>query len=191
MSGEEIGISEGQSLSRRSFLCSTTTLAMAGGLASGYGAFVIMAGRFLYPPPSSAGSWMFVARRSELEARHTFEYVTPAGLSIVITCHPAENGQTECLALSSICPHLGCRVQWQAHENRFFCPCHNGTFDPQGNPTGGPPAAAGQSLPRYRLRVEGDLLYIEVPTDGITSTATSLEAALPAPHGLKRTKSLT
>ncbi len=69
------------------------------------------------------------------------------------------------MALSSTCPHLGCKVHWEAPENRFFCPCHNGAFDPSGRAIAGPPAEAGQSLGRYPLRIEGGLLYIEVPTE--------------------------
>jgi hypothetical protein len=55
-------------------------------------------------------------------------------------------------------------VHWEAANDRFFCPCHNGTFDAAGRGTGGPPGDAGQSLPRYALKAEGGLLYIEVPT---------------------------
>ena len=39
----------------------------------------------------------------------------------------------------------------------FFCPCHNGVFSPDGTGIGGPPGDAGQSLPRYPLKVEGRL----------------------------------
>ncbi|MBI4577262.1 MAG: Rieske 2Fe-2S domain-containing protein, partial [Planctomycetes bacterium] len=69
------------------------------------------------------------------------------------------------LALSSTCPHLGCRVHWEVQNRRFFCPCHNGSFDAAGRATGGPPAEAGQSLPRYALRLEGGLLFIELPVE--------------------------
>jgi Rieske Fe-S protein len=54
-------------------------------------------------------------------------------------------------------------VHWEAQNDRFFCPCHNGAFDRQGNATAGPPAAAGQALLRFPLRLENGLLFIEVP----------------------------
>ena len=75
------------------------------------------------------------------------------------------------LALSSICPHLGCRVHWEASNNRFFCPCHNGVFDPNGKATGGPPAADGQDLPHYALQVVDGALYIEMPISTIGKQA--------------------
>lgn len=48
--------------------------------------------------------------------------------------------------LSSICPHLGCPVNWHPDETRFFCPCHGGIFDVNGQHTGGPPPRAMDSL---------------------------------------------
>ena len=50
-------------------------------------------------------------------------------------------------------------------NERFFCPCHNGVFAPDGEALEGPPAEAGTDLPRYPLRVTNGLLYIEVPMD--------------------------
>src|SRR5262249_11134543 len=38
-------------------------------------------------------------------------------------------------AFTTICPHLGCSVDWRADQGErglFICPCHNGTFDPKG-----------------------------------------------------------
>ena len=62
-------------------------------------------------------------------------------------------------------------MHWEAHNNRFFCPCHNGAFDPAGKATAGPPADAGQSLLRYPVKVEAGLLYILVPTRTLARSA--------------------
>jgi menaquinol-cytochrome c reductase iron-sulfur subunit len=48
-----------------------------------------------------------------------------------------ENGRL--VVLSSICPHLGCSVTWQADKGVFLCPCHGGLFAPDGKRLGGPP----------------------------------------------------
>ncbi len=61
------------------------------------------------------------------------------------------------IAMSNVCTHLGCRVRWIADEDRFFCPCHNGQFDRQGNVISGPPPRA---LNRYEVRVDGDEMQI-------------------------------
>ena len=52
--------------------------------------------------------------------------------------------------------------------NRYFCPCHNGTFNTEGIATGGPPGDAGQALPRYGLLVDKGLLYIMVPAEQLS-----------------------
>ena len=100
---------------------------------------------------------------------------SPAGETVTIAHQGEGSAAEDFVALSSVCPHLGCQVHWEAHNERFFCPCHNGVFDPEGNGTAGPPGDSGQSLPRYPLKVEGELLYIEVADDGLASLGGSTE----------------
>lgn len=40
--------------------------------------------------------------------------------------------------LSSVCPHLGCTVPWIPGKTEFICPCHGGTFSPDGARVSGP-----------------------------------------------------
>ncbi len=42
-------------------------------------------------------------------------------------------------ALSAVCTHLGCIVQWEAKKGEFICPCHGGQFSAEGKVLGGPP----------------------------------------------------
>jgi cytochrome b6-f complex iron-sulfur subunit len=42
-------------------------------------------------------------------------------------------------ALSAVCTHLGCIVQWEAKKGEFICPCHGGQFSTEGKVLGGPP----------------------------------------------------
>jgi quinol---cytochrome c reductase iron-sulfur subunit, bacillus type len=61
------------------------------------------------------------------------------------------------IAMSNVCTHLGCRVRWVDDQGEFFCPCHNGIYDRQGNVISGPPP---RSLDRYQVQVQGDELQI-------------------------------
>jgi Rieske Fe-S protein len=155
---------------------------MAGGLALGYGMFFRCAGEYLYPSEEGA-AWMFVTNVAGLAPGQALSFVSPTGVPVVITRKRREQGAgseerksdaaptaDDFLALSSVCPHLGCRVHWEPQNDRFFCPCHLGTFNPEGRPTGGPPLAANQSLPDYPLRVENGLLYINMPIKPIDQT---------------------
>jgi menaquinol-cytochrome c reductase iron-sulfur subunit len=48
--------------------------------------------------------------------------------------------------LSSICPHLGCTVPWNKEKKEFICPCHGGTFTPEGSRVSGPSLRGMDSL---------------------------------------------
>lgn len=61
------------------------------------------------------------------------------------------------IAMSNVCTHLGCRIRWITEQNKFFCPCHNGIFDKEGNVVSGPPP---RPLDRYKVKVENDQLFI-------------------------------
>lgn len=155
---------------RRKFLRTASSIAMVGGLAAGYGTFAAYAGRFIYPAKGQDKAWLFVTQVRGMNRGDSIEFRTPAGAPVTVTRQGNRGKVDDFLALSSTCPHLGCQVHWEAHNNRFFCPCHNGIFDPSGKGIGGPPGDAGQSLPRYPLKIDKGLLYIEVPTGYVAST---------------------
>lgn len=49
--------------------------------------------------------------------------------------------------LTAVCPHLGCEVAWQPATGHFHCPCHGGTFAPDGKYISGPPPRGMDTLP--------------------------------------------
>lgn len=152
---------------RRAFLNKSSSVVMLGGLAAGYGTLAYQVGRFLYPADAGKGVWQFVCTLEQLAVGESLPYTMPSGTEVVVARQAAGDTADAFVALSSICPHLGCQVHWEAVNDRFFCPCHNGAFDASGNATLGPPAKANQRLTRFPLRVEGNLLLIEVPLDSI------------------------
>jgi Rieske Fe-S protein len=54
--------------------------------------------------------------------------------------------QGKLLVLSSVCPHLGCTVPWNKDKKQFICPCHVGTFTPDGTRVSGPSLRGMDSL---------------------------------------------
>ncbi len=153
------------SADRRPFLPPAPSAAMTGGLLAGYGTLAFMAGRLLYPSKSREMAWVYVADVARLKLGEILRLETPAGQLVTVTRRAERGMADDFLALSSTCPHLGCKVHWEPQNNRFFCPCHNGVFDPSGKATAGPPAEAGQALPQYALKVENGLLFMEVPVE--------------------------
>lgn len=61
------------------------------------------------------------------------------------------------VALSAVCTHLGCVVQWLPDKKEFLCPCHGGRFNAEGQVLGGPPPKPLALLP---LTLEGDQLLV-------------------------------
>jgi cytochrome b6-f complex iron-sulfur subunit len=154
-------------LNRRGFL-STSSILMGAGLAGGYGTLGYFMGRFLYSHESRK-LWLFATTLDDLTLGQSLPFVTPGGAKVVIA-RQREGDTSDCfIALSSVCPHLGCQVHWEGANSRFFCPCHNGAFDAQGKPLSGPPQAANQSLSTFALKVENRLVFIEVAAETIAS----------------------
>jgi len=55
------------------------------------------------------------------------------------------------------CTHLGCPVEFSSGSGSFLCPCHGGSFDPEGYPTSGPPP---RRMDVYETSVEdGEVLF--------------------------------
>ena len=65
--------------------------------------------------------------------------------------------QSEALAFSNVCTHLGCRVNWQTDKQQYVCPCHDGHFSLDGKVVSGPPP---RPLDAYETKVENGLLSI-------------------------------
>ncbi|MCA9208086.1 MAG: Rieske (2Fe-2S) protein [Planctomycetales bacterium] len=157
---------------------------MAAGLAGGYGTLGAFAGRYLYPSSAAPVAWQFVAIAREVVQGEAVHYVTPSGAKVVVARQrdpvgAEEDSAENFIALSSVCPHLGCQVHWEQQNDRFFCPCHNGVFNPQGQATDGPPAKAHQELQRFPLKIQNGLLMIEAPLSAVVQAdaATSAHVA--------------
>jgi Rieske Fe-S protein len=62
----------------------------------------------------------------------------------------ASDRDTQYIAISTRCAHLGCPVRWVDAALRFICPCHGGVYDMLGQRVGGPPV---RPLDRFYTRV--------------------------------------
>jgi len=69
------------------------------------------------------------------------------------------NTDTEPYALSGVCTHLGCLVNWQRSAQRFRCPCHQGQYDIAGQVISGPPPAP---LQRLALHIKNDKVFVGI-----------------------------
>lgn len=67
-------------------------------------------------------------------------------------------------ALSSICPHLGCAVDFRSSRGDFFCPCHTSAFNLDGEKKNQIPPRAMDTL-EVRLKPEtGNRIWLKYET---------------------------
>ena len=62
------------------------------------------------------------------------------------------------VALSDICTHQGCSVNYDNSIKEIVCPCHNSFFNLSGVVLSGP---APSSLKQYTVTKNGDILHIK------------------------------
>ncbi len=133
---------------RRGFLKALLTFFGTVSLAS----FAYPLVRFFAPPSSSAVNEKVVLAKQEIPIGGSKVIVFNDKPAIVINV-PGKG----LIALSKVCTHLGCLVEYDKDKNRLVCPCHAGTYDLQGNVISGPPP---KSLPKIPLRVDGEQIII-------------------------------
>jgi cytochrome b6-f complex iron-sulfur subunit len=109
-----------------------------------------MGAAFLYP------LLRFTGHRIPPKPR-LIEVPAPLPLSGVHAHHDflliAEKNSKLPVAVSRICTHLGCRVNFQQDRQLIECPCHQSRFTPQGQRISGP---AEKNLPNYEVTLKAD-----------------------------------
>lgn len=142
-------------ITRRGFL---VNILMWGGLVVSYGAGALYVFRYLLPQKKEKQlRKIYVAPLVDIKAGKSIKFKLPDG-SEALVLRFGEKIQ----ALSNTCPHLGCKVKWRGQEQDFFCPCHNGIFNPEGISTAGPPATEKKNLKQYDLEVIGQSVFIKI-----------------------------
>jgi Rieske Fe-S protein len=61
-------------------------------------------------------------------------------------------------ALSAVCTHLGCTVQYRGDLHEVWCPCHNGKYTVDGANISGPPP---RPLEKFDVILKGNDIYAQ------------------------------
>ena len=75
--------------------------------------------------------------------------------------------ETEFIAFSINCRHLGCPVRWVEDPRLFMCPCHGGVYYEDGTVAAGPPP---EPLQRLQVRINKGQVEIESGPTPLTLT---------------------
>lgn len=63
------------------------------------------------------------------------------------------------IAMSAVCTHVRCILNYDHERRGLVCPCHDGRFDLNGNVISGPPPRA---LPTYEVSVRAGEVFVRV-----------------------------
>ena len=125
----------GETATRRGFLISAGAAGLCYITALGYPVY-----RYLASPAEMASEAVAVTEITLKDAQKLaggsvlmFKF----GAAPAMLIHHADNTW---VALTAVCTHLGCTVQYEPQMNRIHCACHGGVYDPRtGANVSGPP----------------------------------------------------
>lgn len=75
--------------------------------------------------PTSGEPVKYVIRADLIDAWNLFKDRTIGSIYL-------RNVAGTVIAFNDVCPHLGCKVNYQSANKSFYCPCHASTFDLDG-----------------------------------------------------------
>lgn len=122
-----------QLMGRRGFL-----LTFLGGLGAAWAGFLVQR-RFLSPATGEAKPVQFPLAELPVGGVRQVTYENNPVLVM--------RSQEGIVAMSMVCTHLACTVQWQEGKQEFYCPCHQGKFDRNGEVISGPPPVPLERVP--------------------------------------------
>ena len=157
-------------VTRRQFLSYTLT-----GVGGFMGAAMLMPMlRFAVDPAlkaNAAGDFKMTPKKiseiTEKPVRVDFKYEQKDAWytsEVTQTAWVYKNDQGKVVALSPVCKHLGCTVNWNGNKknpNMFYCPCHGGLYHKNGkNVPGTPPT---KPLDAYPTKEKDGYLMLGMP----------------------------
>jgi Rieske Fe-S protein len=131
------------------------------------GGFLATAAAFIYPvmryfvPPQTAdlgGDSVVAAKVGEMKPNSgkIFRFGSRPGLLVLTT-----DGQYK--AMSAVCTHLSCTVQYRPDMNEVWCACHNGKYGLDGRNISGPPP---RPLQAFDVQVRGEEIFVSRRREG-------------------------
>ena len=106
----------------------------------------------------SDGRWMRVAGSADVTDDGTMR---PFDVGSVIGFVRRVHGKPE--ALSGVCTHQGCRLWFDAPDDRLRCPCHSTSFSPAGQVLTHQLPIAPKPLPTLMVREQDGVIEVFVP----------------------------
>jgi len=127
---------------------------LGGGLFTSLISFVYPVLHYLIPPPVAdlGGDEVVASKVGDLKSNSSkiFRFGTRPALLLM-------TAEGEYRALSAVCTHLSCTVQYRNDLHQIWCACHNGLYDLNGRNISGPPP---RPLEAFQVHVRGDEIVV-------------------------------
>ena len=86
---------------------------------------------------------------NDLAVGQSLEFTSSAGISAILF----RSSENKVYALSRICTHEGCSVDFDINQNRLICPCHGANYEASdGSVISGPTT---KSLAKIKVEIQG------------------------------------
>jgi len=133
---------------------------LGGGLFASLISFIYPVLRYLVPPPVAdlGGDEVVASKVGDLKPNGSkiFRFGTYPALLVM-------TAEGEYRALSAVCTHLSCTVQYRNDLHEIWCACHNGLYDLNGRNVSGPPP---RPLEAFQIHVRGDEIVVSRKREG-------------------------
>jgi cytochrome b6-f complex iron-sulfur subunit len=127
---------------------------LGGGVFASIAAFVYPVLRYLVPPPVAdlGGDEVVAAKVGDLKPNSgkIFRFGSRPALLLM-------TAEGEYRAISAVCTHLGCTVQYRSDLHLIWCACHNGMYDLNGRNISGPPP---RPLDAFQVHIRGEEIVV-------------------------------
>ena len=100
------------------------------------------------PAPENATANV-ITTTNDLAVGQSLEFTSSAGISAILF----RSSEEKVYALSRICTHEGCSVDFDMNQNRLICPCHGANYEASdGSVISGPTT---KSLAKIKVEIQG------------------------------------
>jgi cytochrome b6-f complex iron-sulfur subunit len=124
------------------------------GIVASIISFLYPAFRYMIPPKTEelAADTVLAGRVGELKPNtgKIFRFGTRPGLLVL-----SSDGNYH--AVSAVCTHLNCTVQYRPDVHDVWCACHNGMYSVDGRNVSGPPP---KPLEEYQVVIKADQIFV-------------------------------
>ena len=127
---------------------------LGGGLFASVISFIYPVLRYVIPPPVAdlGGDEVVASKVGDLRPNGSkiFRFGTRPALLVM-------TAEGEYHALSAVCTHLSCTVQYRNDLHQIWCACHNGLYSLDGRNISGPPP---RPLEAFQVHIRGDEIVV-------------------------------